>query len=117
MHCTNCGQQISDTAPACSNCGRQVQRFAATAAAPATGIQNYLVPSILVTFCCCLPGGIIAIVYAAQVNGKLALGDVAGAMDYAKKAKMWCWISFGVAAVATLGYALIMGAAAITGNG
>src|SRR5262249_40218583 len=36
---------------------------------------NYLVPSILVTLCCCLIGGIIAIVHAAQVNSKWAAGD------------------------------------------
>jgi hypothetical protein len=60
-----------------------------------TTIPNHLVPAILVTVCCCLPFGIPAIIYAGQVNGKLATGDVAGAQEASRKAKMWCWISFG----------------------
>lgn len=57
-------------------------------------IPNYLVQAILVTVCCCLPFGIPAIVYAAQVNSKLAGGDIAGAQYSSDRAKMWCWISF-----------------------
>jgi hypothetical protein len=58
-------------------------------------IPNYLAQSIIVTLCCCVPFGIVAIVYSAQVNTKLAAGDVAGAEDSSKKAKMWGWIAFG----------------------
>ena len=57
---------------------------------------NYLVPSILVTLCCCLIGGIVAIVYAAQVNSKWSAGDYAGARAASANAKMWCWLSFGI---------------------
>jgi len=32
-------------------------------------------------------------VYAAQVNGKLQAGDVAGAQKASRRAQMWCWIS------------------------
>ena len=35
-------------------------------------VPNYLVQAILTTIFCCLPFGIVAIVFAAQVNGKLA---------------------------------------------
>lgn len=65
-------------------------------AVPAEKIPNYLVQSILVTLCCCLPGGIAAIIFAAQVNSKQAAGDIAGALESSRKAKKWCWISFGV---------------------
>jgi hypothetical protein len=57
-------------------------------------VPNYLVQAILATVFCCLPFGIAAIVFAAQVNGKLAAGDYAGAVQSSKQAKMWCWISF-----------------------
>lgn len=63
---------------------------------PGVKIPNYLVQSILVTLCCCLPLGIVAIVYAAQVNTKVTVGDMAGAQESSKKAKMWCWIAFGL---------------------
>jgi hypothetical protein len=59
-------------------------------------VPNYLVFAILVTILCCLPAGIPAIVYAAQVNGKLQAGDIAGAQLASKNAKMWCIISAGV---------------------
>ncbi|HCR32949.1 MAG TPA: hypothetical protein DIV57_06210 [Stenotrophomonas sp.] len=52
-------------------------------------IPNNLVWAILSTLLCCLPVGIVSIVYAAQVNGKLAAGDVAGAQESADKAKKW----------------------------
>ena len=41
---------------------------------PGTTVPNYLVFAILATVFCCLPTGIPAIVYAAQVNGKLQAG-------------------------------------------
>ncbi|MGI6459095.1 MAG: CD225/dispanin family protein [Candidatus Hydrogenedentales bacterium] len=63
---------------------------------PPVKIKNYLVESILVTVCCCLPFGIAAIVFAAQVNGKLQAGDIAGAQDAAGKAKLFCGIGFGL---------------------
>lgn len=60
---------------------------------PAGKPKNYLVESILVTICCCLPLGIPAIVFAAQVDGKFNQGDYAGANDAAGKAKMFCLLA------------------------
>ncbi len=60
---------------------------------PGPYVQNYLVFAILTTVLCCLPAGIPAIVYAAQVNGKLQAGDIAGAQLASKNAKMWSWIA------------------------
>jgi hypothetical protein len=65
-------------------------------ALPPVAVENYLVFAILATVLCCLPAGIPAIVYAAQVNGKLQVGDVAGAQLASKNAKMWCLISAGL---------------------
>jgi hypothetical protein len=61
--------------------------------------------AILTTIFCCLPFGIAAIVYAAQVDGKVAMGDHAGAVETSRKAKTWCWVSFGVGLVGWLIYA------------
>ncbi|MET0550149.1 MAG: CD225/dispanin family protein [Xanthomonas sp.] len=52
-------------------------------------VSNNLVWAILTTLFCCLPLGIVSIVYAAQVNTKLAAGDVSGARESADKAKKW----------------------------
>ena len=48
------------------------------------------------TIFCCLPSGIVSIVYAAQVNGKIASGDVKGAMRSSERAKLWAWASLGI---------------------
>jgi hypothetical protein len=104
VFCSQCGANNADTAAVCMQCGRNLQ--AATPAVPlqATGVmlppgttvQNYLVFAILATVFCCLPTGIPAIVYAAQVNGKLQAGDLAGAQVASNNAKMWCLISLGL---------------------
>jgi len=61
-------------------------------------VPNYLIPAILSAICC-FPLGIISIVFAAQVNGKVAAGDLAGAADSAKKAKMFSYIFLGLGIV------------------
>lgn len=55
---------------------------------------NYLIWAILATILCCLPFGIVSIVYAAQVNSKWQSGDAQGAMSASKNAKTWAWVSF-----------------------
>jgi hypothetical protein len=57
---------------------------------------NYLVAAILTTIFCCLPFGIVSIVYAAQVNSKWQEGDVSGARFASRNAKTWAWVSFGI---------------------
>lgn len=115
MFCTSCGTQLPPGAMACPNCGAAVA-FPATSTGPLPVINNHLVPSILVTLCCCLPIGIVAIIYAAQVNSKLAMGDVAGAQMSANSAKMWCWIGLGTGLVLGIGYGILTGLASLGGH-
>ncbi|MBB6172377.1 TRAP-type mannitol/chloroaromatic compound transport system permease small subunit [Nocardiopsis mwathae] len=79
--------------------------------------SNWLVPSILATIFCCLPFGIVGIVFAAQVNDKWNTGDYAGAQDSADKAKKWTLAS--VISVPVL-FVVVFGAAsailAVTGE-
>ncbi len=57
--------------------------------------DNFLLWSILSTVLCCLPLGIVAIIYANKVDTLWATGDKAGAIDAAKKAKIFTFISLG----------------------
>lgn len=95
MYCRKCGNQNDDNAFKCVECGEILQPIQ-QAGVSLPYVPNYLVQSILVTLFCCVPFGIVSIVYAAQVNGKLAGGDYVGAVESSKKAKMWCWVSFGI---------------------
>ncbi len=76
--------------------------------ATAPQVPNNLVWAILATLFCCLPGGIVSIVYAAQVNGKLAAGDIAGAQDSSEKAKKWAIYSAIAGIVVGILYAVLV---------
>ena len=122
MYCTSCGSQNDDGAKFCKDCGKVISGSTPSAGrfepesprgtvdpAPPAHIPNYLVPAILVTIFCCLPFGIVSIVYAAQVNSKLDAGDVAGAMHASSNAKTWMWVAFGVG----LFFAVVYGASGL----
>lgn len=104
MFCTSCGVARADNATVCTNCNERIRRFP-----PRPQVNNYLVQAVLTAFCCCMPIGVVAIVYAAQVNSKLHAGDVGGAQEASEKAKMWCWIAFGAGALIGLAYAAFIG--------
>ena len=77
--------------------------------------SNNLVWAILTTILCCLPLGVVSIVFAAQVNGKWAAGDVVGAQDSANKAKqfaMWSAIAAAVGMVVYLIFAVLIAGSA-----
>ena len=71
-----------------------------------TSVPNYLVPAII-SVICCWPLAIPAIIFAAQVNGKVASGDMAGALEASKKAKMFSFIAIGLGLVGGLIYLLL----------
>ena len=54
---------------------------------------NYMVYSVLCTLCCCLPFGVVAIVYSAKVNDKFSRGDYEGARKASEAARLWCWVA------------------------
>ena len=70
-------------------------------------VPNYMVPAIISIFCC-WPLAIPAIIFASQVNNKVQAGDVAGAQDASKKAKMFSFIAIGIGVVIILIYVIMM---------
>jgi len=89
---------------------------------PASGasasVSNYLVPAIISIFCC-MPLGIVAVIFAAQVNGKVQAGDLAGAADSSKKAKLFSFIGIGLGTAGIICYILfwvVFGAAMTLGS-
>tara|TARA_R110002096_G_scaffold82164_2_gene191130 strand:+ start:859 stop:1380 length:522 start_codon:yes stop_codon:yes gene_type:complete len=65
-------------------------------------VPTYLWQSIVCLVLCCLPTGIAAVVYSTKVEPAQMRGDLAAAREASSKAKMWCWISFGVGIVMNL---------------
>ena len=73
------------------------QQWSSPSASGATSdVPNYLIPAILSTIFCCLPLGVVSIIFATQVNSKVATGDIAGAMEASRKAKMFMFIAVGL---------------------
>lgn len=88
------------------------------AAGSTTTVPNYLVPAII-SAVCCFPLGIISIVFAAQVNGKVQTGDIAGAMQASKMAKILSIVFISLAVLGWGGYLIfwvLIGGAAFLGN-
>lgn len=81
---------------------------------PTTPPPNYLAWAIVTTILCCLPFGIVSIVFASQVNTKWIAGDYDGAYRSSKNAKTWAWVSFAVGASVAIIYAIAVFAMGIT---
>jgi hypothetical protein len=68
-------------------------------APPGTKIPNYLALAILSVFCC-VPMAVPAIIFATQVDGMVASGNIPGAIDASKKARMFSFLAIGLGLVA-----------------
>ena len=114
-YCTACGQSLETSgqydvsgggdpgpyeSPYTRSQREDPQFFPPASPLPQQNIPNYLPQAILVTICCCLPAGIVSIVYAAQVNGKITRGDVEGALSSSNNARTWAWVAFGLGILA-----------------
>lgn len=113
MYCRSCGQTSPVGAMKCTACGAPFAMGAVPMGASGKP-NNFLVPAILATIFCCLPLGVVSIVFAAQVDSKWNAGDYAAATEAASKAKMFFWISFGVGLVLSSLYAVYMVIMALT---
>lgn len=78
--------------------------------------DNYLVWAILSTLFCCLPLGIVSIVFSAQVDGKYNSGDYTGALESSNKAKQFAKWSAIVTVVGTVLIVLLSVALAAGSN-
>lgn len=122
--CSKCGAELRPGAKFCSNCGAsqaEVARAENFEPAPAEGstsvavqaaagspppppvkadpprkISNTLIKSIIATVCCCVPFGVVGIIYAAKADAFLRQGDLAAAADACKKADLWSTLAIGV---------------------
>lgn len=70
---------------------------------PGANIPGWLLPaSIVATLFCCLPTGIVSIVYSVQARSKSQAGDFAGASQAARNARIWLIVSVVLGIVAII---------------
>lgn len=74
-------------------------------------VHSPMVWSVLSTIFCCIPTGIVSIVYAAKVNTLLAVGNVTAAAKAASSAKMWAWISVVLGIISNIAFFALMSSA------
>jgi hypothetical protein len=108
MDCPKCSTQNEDNAWRCINCGNVLPHEAQEPQPPPIKINNHLIFAVLCTVFCCVPLGIPAIIYAAQVNEKAATGDIQGAMNSSQKAKFWAWLAFILGCIIGIFYIAII---------
>lgn len=71
-------------------------------------IPTYLWQSIVATVLCCMPFGVVAIVYAAKVDSLMAVGDYVGAQSASDSAKIWVGVSVGMFLLIFVGYIILV---------
>lgn len=70
---------------------------------------SYLALAIISTILCCLPLGIVSIVYATKVNSAYEDGNYDEANSASRNAKTWGLASIGVAVLGWIIYVLFFG--------
>ena len=121
-YCVNCGAELRKIQTPSAEAPPLDAGSAGLSAGPAAGpgasvpnIPNYLVQAVLLTLVCFVLSpftlffpflgvitGIVAIVYGAQVNGKVAGGNYVGARDSSRLARVWTWITFAFVVIELL---------------
>ncbi len=76
----------------------------------------YLVLSIITTLCCCLPFGIVGIVYSTKINSAVNSRDWEAAQKSAKTAKIWIIASAVVGLIVEIIYVVLIYAGVVAGN-
>lgn len=100
MYCRKCGAELPEGARFCTSCGCDQQQNVT----PVSGNSYPMTPrpdnnlwlAVLVTVLCCLPFGIVSIIYSSKVDSSWAAGDIGAALEYSRKARSWAWWGIGV---------------------
>ncbi|MDA1014469.1 MAG: CD225/dispanin family protein [Planctomycetota bacterium] len=128
MFCTSCGEKNSAGASYCAMCGTELShaipvaqsdprdpldfedldRLERRTSGASRRVENNLAKALLATFFCCLPLGVVAVVFAAQVDGRTRAGDYNGARRLAAQADTWANFSIGLGLVGGMIYFLAM---------
>ncbi len=97
LKCPSCGapnvEQVDEGKYQCPYCGKTFTNFGAPSFKPNNNMSyrpdNNMVWAILSTIFCCIPLGIVSIIYALKVDELYSTGDYMGAQDAADNAKKY----------------------------
>ncbi len=69
--------------------------------------DNNLVFAIVCLLLCCLPAGVVSLVFSLQVDNKWAVGDYQGAAESARKAKTWALVGMIAGPILYIAFGLV----------
>ena len=75
----------------------------------------YLILSIISTLCCCLPFGVVGIVFSAKINSAMLAGNLEEAQNNAKMARIWIIVSYAIGLLTWLIYMVLIVTGAVSG--
>ena len=122
MICNSCGGQVNDNESVCPYCGQpltpqappqgqpyrqpvyqqppyQQPPYQQPVYQPAPAVESHMGEAIFVTLFCCMPLGIVAIIFASQVSSAVNCGDIQGAQRSSKIAHTLAMTSLGIGLV------------------
>ncbi len=102
MNCSNCGKELPPGASFCSACGAQNGMGGVP-----RQINTYMVPAVLSAIFCCLPFGVVSIVFAAMANSALTAGNYTLAEVNAQKARTWFWVAFALGLIGSVIWGIV----------
>lgn len=76
----------------------------------------YLILSIISTLCCCLPFGVVGIVFSAKINSAMLARNLEEAQNNAKMARIWIIVSFAIGLLTWLIYMVLIVTGAVSGS-
>ena len=120
--CYKCGSEVPADVNFCNNCGAQLKATQNSATPTPVALtapqdrppmpESNLVWAILTTLFCCLPFGIVSIVYACKVSGLYIAGYYEEAQKSSRRAGLWAmWAAITGALILTI-YLIIVFTAA-----
>lgn len=108
-YCKYCGENIPDHASVCPRCGNSVGSFSTRCDSQEVKKPSaHLALSILVTIFCCLPFGIVGIVYASKVDSNWMAGYYDLARQNSLKARNWSVTGIVIGAVLWVLYLILV---------
>ena len=136
MYCPNCGKPNPDNAQTCISCqaqmplqqpanqgswghpGQMQQPTSNPYASPPNkpmhmqgpprDVPNNMLLALICTLLCCMPFGLVGVVYASQVSGKVLAGQYEEAENSARQAKVWSILGIVIGGLVTVGYVVAM---------
>ncbi len=110
MYCKQCGTELPEDTKYCPSCGtpQESQTRQEIRNYECSRPSNHLALAIIVTLMCCIPLGIVSIVYSGKVDTALSRGDTSEAELMSRKARNWAIAGIVTSFLSVFLYFIIM---------